>query len=63
MTRKLNEQYRGRADFDPEYCTPIVLCNGEAWQFKRPVLEVIPIFRDQRAVDYKRMLTCGELDP
>jgi hypothetical protein len=63
MARKLCEQYRRRADFDATYCTPIVLCNGEEWQFQRPWLEIIPRFDGRAVVGHDRMLTCGELDP
>lgn len=61
--RKLIEQYRRKADLDLEICTPIILADGQEWYFPRPWLEIVPIFRDGKAVDRSKLLTCGpELD-
>jgi hypothetical protein len=61
--RKLIEQARRKADVDLEVCTPITLADGQAWYFPRPWLEIVPHFRDGKAVDRSRLLTCGpELD-
>jgi len=61
--RRLIERYRRRPDFTTEHCAPIKLSDGQEWYFPRPWLEIIPVFQDGKAVDYDRMLTCGdELD-
>lgn len=61
--RKLIEAFRRKPDLDTEVCTPIVLADGVAWHFPRPWLEIVPIFRDGKAVDRSKLLTCGaELD-
>lgn len=61
--RKLIEKYRRKPDFDPEGCIPITLSDGCAWYFPKPWLEITPTFRDGKAVDRTKYLTCGpELD-
>src|SRR3954454_25320840 len=61
--RKLIEQYRRKVDLDLEICAPIKLADGQEWYFPRPWLEIVPIFRDGKAVDRSKLLTCGpELD-
>jgi hypothetical protein len=63
MARKLIEQYRRLPDFDPEHCTPIKLSDGQEWYFAKPWLEITPVFKDGKAVDRTKQITCGpELD-
>lgn len=61
--RKLIEHVRRKADLDLEICTSIRLADGQDWYFPRPWLEIVPHFRDGKAVARSRLLTCGpELD-
>lgn len=63
MARKLIEKYRRKPDFDPEGCIPIRLSDGQEWHFRRPWLEIAPVFKDGKAVDRTKQITCGpELD-
>jgi hypothetical protein len=63
MPRKLIEFARRKVDLDLEICTSITLADGQDWYFPRPWLEIVPHFKDGKAVDQSKLLTCGpELD-
>lgn len=63
MARRLIEKHRRLPEFAPEGCMPIRLADGHEWYFPRPWLVVSPIFRDGKAVERTKQITCGpELD-
>lgn len=61
--RKLIEQYRRLPDWEEDNGTWVKLADDQSWSLARPWLEIVPHFKDGKAVDRSKLLTCGpELD-